>query len=143
MLRRLIRSMVRRRDANEKRRAALVCRYCGRPLGESVTQDHDGYPLALCPRGCGQHSAKATQASCCQGSRIALLLGRAQQDVVPLTNAASASRPKELAAPSLSRRPSLAFCERLSQFRFGCFGTRGFRRISRDTEIRAECAQLR
>src|SRR5712671_2155344 len=39
--------MVRRRVASEKRRMAVGLRQCIRPLVESVTPGHDGYPLAF------------------------------------------------------------------------------------------------
>jgi hypothetical protein len=39
--------MVRRRVASEKRRMAIGLRQCIRPLVESLTPGHDGYPLAL------------------------------------------------------------------------------------------------
>jgi hypothetical protein len=41
--------MVRRRVASEKRKMAVGLRQCIRPLVESVTPGHDGYPLALVP----------------------------------------------------------------------------------------------
>src|ERR1700674_3461894 len=41
--------MVRRRVASEKRRMADGLRQCIRPLVESVTPGHDGFPLALVP----------------------------------------------------------------------------------------------
>jgi hypothetical protein len=41
--------MVRRRDASEKRTMAVGLRQCIRPLVESLTPGHDGYPLALVP----------------------------------------------------------------------------------------------
>src|SRR6266705_4899119 len=39
--------MVRRRVASEKRKMAVGLRQCIRPLVESSTPGHDGYPLAL------------------------------------------------------------------------------------------------
>jgi hypothetical protein len=39
--------MVRHRVASEKRRMAVGLRQCIRPLVESLTPGHDGYPLAL------------------------------------------------------------------------------------------------
>src|SRR5258706_9757957 len=41
--------MVRRRVASEKRRMAVGLRQCIRPLVESLTPGHDGYPLAFVP----------------------------------------------------------------------------------------------
>src|ERR1700736_5866301 len=41
--------MVRRRVASEKRAMAVGLRQCIRPLVESLTPGHDGYPLALVP----------------------------------------------------------------------------------------------
>src|ERR1700686_3703868 len=41
--------MVRRSVASEKRTMAVGLRQCIRPLVESVTPGHDGYPLALVP----------------------------------------------------------------------------------------------
>src|SRR5260370_32630326 len=39
--------MVRRRVASEKQKMAVGLRQCIRPLVESTTPGHDGYPLAL------------------------------------------------------------------------------------------------
>src|SRR3984893_17248574 len=41
--------MVRRRVASAKRTMAVGLRQCIRPLVESLTPGHDGYPLALVP----------------------------------------------------------------------------------------------